>query len=86
MDLLKDSVPLEEVWPRGFYSAESVRCGNGTSIYLRPDGSEVEICLWYSSPEYLKDVGWLDLIDVGPVTKWVRVGQSDRERTIKSEY
>jgi hypothetical protein len=57
----------------GLYSARAAElCGS--SIYATPDGGTVEVTAVGSSDTVKDSYKWNDAINVGPVTKWLRVG------------
>lgn len=57
----------------------------GSSIYRRPDGSEVEITS-VSSEEGCPETKWSDKVSVGEVVAWVRTEKHVPRDEIKIEY
>ena len=62
----------------GFYSAEAVANGSGTSWYDTPDGDAVEVTAVYTDPKG-KDYGWEDKKCVGPVGRFLKVGRPEQK-------
>ncbi len=58
----------------GWYSQESADSGCSTSIYARPDGSEVEICFLTNSPTDPSGSKWPDQQCVGEIKRYIRDG------------
>jgi hypothetical protein len=59
----------------GFLSEKMAKI-YGTSIYLKPDGSTVEVSAVYPDKEIAKKMClWDDVVCVGPVTAWKSVGR-----------
>ena len=57
----------------------------GSSIYRRPDGSEVEVtCV--SSNEGCPETKWDDKVDLGEVVSWVRSEKIIHRRWILADY
>lgn len=60
-----------------FHAVFSEQAANtfGSSIYLNPDGKEVEVTNVYSSEEN-DNYNWVDKVYVGEVKTWLRQGRS----------
>ena len=74
MDLLKDSVPLEEGSTGKMYALFSPKAAamGGYCVYLREDGTKVRItCVASSREAALSDYYWDDIEEVGYVTLFV---------------
>lgn len=64
----------------GFFSEEAYRL-RGYVVYLRPDGSEVQVTVIDRDPNYHlhQADGWKDMVPVGEVTEFVRNCQHGSE-------
>jgi hypothetical protein len=66
------------------FSAKQKQCA-GSSIYRRPDGSEVEVTS-VGSEKGCPETKWQDKVDLGEVMSWVRTEKSVRRYEMPVDY
>lgn len=66
----------------GFYSQAAQDAGCGTTFYQLEDGSEVEVTMISTDPE-CSNYYWEDVVHLGRVFKFIRVGQASKYKAFK---